>query len=406
MLSDGERMLGGLLRASHTATLEDVVPLVAQHAGYAGFTDTQIYVADLQGEFLVPLPGQADAAGEPLSRLRVDGTVAGRAFRDITLVRAPLNKADDPDAVRLWAPLLDGTERVGVVGAITHRSDETTEWRMKRLGTLLSLMVVSKRHSSDTYAQLVRTEPMTLSAEVLWNLLPNGSFANDKVVLGGALEPAYQVGGDAFDYGITGDLLHLTILDAMGHDLTSGLTATIATGACRNSRLQGVDLLTTSEAIDEAIADQFRQTRFATGILADLNMTTGELTWVNRGHHPPLVIRDGRLAATLESKVPAPPMGFRLGTSSGIERYQLHRGDRLLFYTDGIIEAQSPEGEMFGLDRFIEFIVRHEAYGMSAPETLRRLIQSILRHQHGRLQDDATVLTVEWQAGRHVALMM
>ncbi|MET8002713.1 PP2C family protein-serine/threonine phosphatase [Nonomuraea glycinis] len=406
MLSDGERMLGGLLRASHTATLEDVVPLVAQHAGYAGFTNTQIYVADLQSEFLVPLPGQVDAAGEPLSRLRVDGTVAGRAFRDITLVRAPLNKADDPDAVRLWTPLLDGTERVGVVGAITHRSDETTEWRMKRLGTLLSLMVVSKRHSSDTYAQLVRTEPMTLSAEVLWNLLPNGSFANDKVVLGGALEPAYQVGGDAFDYGITGDLLHLTILDAMGHDLTSGLTATIATGACRNSRLQGVDLLTTSEAIDEAIADQFRQTRFATGILADLNMTTGELTWVNRGHHPPLVIRDGRLAATLESKVPSPPMGFRLGTSSGIERYQLHRGDRLLFYTDGIVEAQSPEGEMFGLDRFIEFIVRHEAYGMSAPETLRRLIQSILRHQHGRLQDDATVLTVEWQAGRHVALMM
>jgi serine phosphatase RsbU (regulator of sigma subunit) len=95
-----------------------------------------------------------------------------------------------------------------------------------------------------------------------------------------------------------------------------------------------------------------------------------------------------------------------MGLSSGIERYQLHRGDRLLFYTDGIIEAQSPEGEMFGLDRFIEFIVRHEAEGMTAPETLRRLIQSILRHQHGRLQDDATVLTVEWQAGRHVSLTM
>ena len=63
MLSDGERMLGGLLRASHTATLEDVVPLVAQHAGYAGFTNTQIYVADLQSEFLVPLPGQSRYGG-------------------------------------------------------------------------------------------------------------------------------------------------------------------------------------------------------------------------------------------------------------------------------------------------------------------------------------------------------
>jgi serine phosphatase RsbU (regulator of sigma subunit) len=247
---------------------------------------------------------------------------------------------------------------------------------------------------------------MTLSAEVLWNLLPNGSFANDRVVLSAALEPAYQVGGDAFDYGITGDLLHLSIFDAMGHDLTSGLTASIAIGACRNNRLQGADLLATSEAVDEAIAEQFGQTRFATGVLADLDMNTGELTWVNRGHHPALIIRDGRLAATLESKIPSPPMGFRLGLSSGIERYQLQRGDRLLYYTDGIIEAQSPEGEMFGLDRFIEFIVRHEADGMSAPETLRRLIQSILRHQHGRLQDDATVLTVEWQSGRHVGLTM
>jgi serine phosphatase RsbU (regulator of sigma subunit) len=313
---------------------------------------------------------------------------------------------DDSGVVRLWVPLLDGTERVGVLGALAHDPDETAEWRMKRLGTLISLMVVSKRHSSDTYARLVRTDPMTLSAEVLWNLLPNGSFANDRVVLSAALEPAYQVGGDAFDYGITGDLLHLSIFDAMGHDLTSGLTASIAMGACRNNRLQGADLLATSEAVDEAIAEQFGQTRFATGVLADLDMNTGELTWVNRGHHPALIIRDGRLAATLESKIPSPPMGFRLGLSSGIERYQLQRGDRLLYYTDGIIEAQSPEGEMFGLDRFIEFIVRHEADGMSAPETLRRLIQSILRHQHGRLQDDATVLTVEWQSGRHVGLTM
>jgi hypothetical protein len=403
MLSDGERMLGGLLRSSHTASMEDVVRLVAEHAVLGGFTNTQIYVADLQSMFLAPLPGQTDPAGEPLSRLRVDGTVAGRAFRDVTLVRAPV---DDSGVVRLWVPLLDGTERVGVLGALAHDPDETAEWRMKRLGTLISLMVVSKRHSSDTYARLVRTDPMTLSAEVLWNLLPNGSFANDRVVLSAALEPAYQVGGDAFDYGITGDLLHLSIFDAMGHDLTSGLTASIAMGACRNNRLQGADLLATSEAVDEAIAEQFGQTRFATGVLADLDMNTGELTWVNRGHHPALIIRDGRLAATLESKIPSPPMGFRLGLSSGIERYQLQRGDRLLYYTDGIIEAQSPEGEMFGLDRFIEFIVRHEADGMSAPETLRRLIQSILRHQHGRLQDDATVLTVEWQSGRHVGLTM
>ncbi|WP_336207022.1 PP2C family protein-serine/threonine phosphatase [Nonomuraea sp. LPB2021202275-12-8] len=410
MLNDGERMLGGLLRSSHTATLEDVVPLVAEHAAFVGFSNTQIYVVDLRDQHLVPLPGQADVEGEPLTRLRIDSTIAGRAYRDVEIVKVRPEEAGErvsgPDAVRLWVPLLDGTERVGVLGAITQRVDETVEWRMKQLGTVISLMVVSKRHSSDTYQKLVRSEPMTLSAEVLWNLMPNGSFANDKVVLSGAVEPAYQVGGDAFDYGITGDMLHLSIFDAMGHDLSAGLTASIAVGACRNNRLQGADLLKTSEAIDEAIAEQFAQTRFATGILANLDMSTGELTWVNRGHHPPLVIRQGRLAATLESELPQPPMGFRMGLETGLLHYRLERGDRLLFYTDGIIEAKSPDGEQFGLDRFLDFIVRREADGVSAPETLRRLIHSIMKHQHGRLQDDATVLTVEWRAGGHVDLTM
>ncbi|MFD1545804.1 PP2C family protein-serine/threonine phosphatase, partial [Nonomuraea guangzhouensis] len=401
MRSEGERMLGGLLGASHQAAIEDLPDLVAEHAKPLGFCQTMIYVVDLQQQYLVPLPGQHDAAGEPLRPIRIDATLAGRAYRNVEVVQAKHVVEGEPEAPadegrrRLWVPLLDGTERVGMLGVTVPAGDDDIDWRVKQLASLVSLLLISKRNFSDTYASLVRVESMTLSAEVLWNLMPSGSFANDKVVVGAALEPAYDVGGDVYDFALSGDTLHLSIFDAMGHDTSAGLTATIAVGACRNNRLRGTGLLAASEAIDEAIAEQFGATRFATGILADLNLKTGELTWVNRGHHPPLVIRRGRRVATLES-VPSPPMGFRLGLSAGLEHYQLERGDRLLFYTDGIIEAHSPEGEVFGLERFIDFVVRREADGMSAPETLRRLIQSILEHQHGRLQDDATVLSVEW----------
>ncbi|MFC7109861.1 PP2C family protein-serine/threonine phosphatase [Nonomuraea rubra] len=129
------------------------------------------------------------------------------------------------------------------------------------------------------------------------------------------------------------------------------------------------------------------------------------MSWVNRGHHPPLVLRDGHLVASLASE-PDPPMGFGLDVSTGLLHYQLEPGDRLLFYTDGVIEAQSPDGEVFGLERFIDFVVRREADGVSAPETLRRLIQAILAHQNGRLQDDATVVTVEWQTRRRFQLVL
>ncbi|MGW2157595.1 PP2C family protein-serine/threonine phosphatase [Nonomuraea sp. NPDC001699] len=179
----------------------------------------------------------------------------------------------------------------------------------------------------------------------------------------------------------------------MGHDTAAGLTATVAMGAGRTSRRQGKGLPATSKAIDEQFID-----RFATGVLADLDLRTGWLSWVNRGHHPPLVIRKSQQVATLDS-VPDPPMGFCLSLSTGLLRYQLEPGDRLLFYTD-------PDGQPFGLERFIDFIVRHEADGTSAPETLRRLIHSILQHQHGRLQDDATVLMVEWRTGRQQQLVL
>ncbi|WP_162795685.1 PP2C family protein-serine/threonine phosphatase, partial [Nonomuraea lactucae] len=298
---------------------------------------------------------------------------------------------------RMYLPLLDGTERLGVLALTAPADDEPTRWRAAQLASLSALMVVNKRATSDTYARLVRSRPMELSAEMLWTLLPVRTFATERVVISAALEPAYVVGGDAFDYGLTGDTLHMSIFDAMGHDTAAGLTATIAMGACRNSRRQDVGLLDTSEAIDEAIAEQFGGTQFATGVLARLDLRTGLLMWVNRGHHPPLVLRHGRLVATLRAE-PDPPMGFRMGAFHAPARYQLEPGDRLLLYTDGVIEARSPGGEEFGLERFADFVIRREGDGVPAPETLRRLILTLLEHQQDRLQDDATVLLVEWNS--------
>ncbi|MFI6927491.1 PP2C family protein-serine/threonine phosphatase [Nonomuraea spiralis] len=402
MRSDGELMLGGMLAANHLTAMEDLPQVVAEHAALVGFSDTVIYVTDLQQHLLIPIPEQRDVSGELLVPLRIDGTLAGLAFRNAQVVQAPTGP--DGTVRRLWLPLLDGTERVGVLGVTVVESGEVAEWRAKQLASLIAVLVISKRPHSDSYARLVRARPMTLSAEVLVPLLPPGTFADDEVVVSAVLEPAYAVGGDAFDYAVDGGKLHVSVFDSMGHDTSAGLTATIAVGAARNNRRQGADLVLTGEAIDAAIAEQFTG-RFATGILATLDVGTGWLHWVNRGHHPPLVIRAGQQVATLSGE-PDPPMGFGLRPDTGELRYQLQPGDRLLFYTDGIIEAQSPDGELFGLERFIDFIIRHEADGLSAPETLRRLIQAILEHQHGRLQDDATVLMVEWRSSRHQRLVM
>jgi len=412
-------MLVGLLRASHLATLEQVVDLVGEHAVSAGLTEVLIYLADLQHTVLRLLTGEEQNDGEDASQkvaeLRVDATLAGRAFQEVRILTGTgTGGADDERSGkgvggvrRWWVPLLDGTERLGVLRISAETgTDAQIQDNMRDLASLVALLLVDKRPSSDSYARLVRTRPMHVAAEMQWTLMPPLTFADHRVTVVAALEPAYQVGGDAFDYALAGDVVHLGIFDAMGHDVSAGLSANLAVAACRNSRRQGAGLAMTSEAIEQILIAEFGQgTRFVTAILADLNIRTGVLSWVNRGHHPPVVIRGGRWVTTLECP-PAHPMGLDLGLEVTTCRKQLEAGDRVVFYSDGIIEARNAAGQEFGLNRFVDFIVRRTADGLSAPETLRRLVRGVLDYHNGHLQDDATVLLVEWRGDAHERLRL
>ena len=209
------------------------------------------------------------------------------------------------------------------------------------------------------------------------------------------LEPAYEVGGDAFDYGIDNDVAHVAVFDAMGHDVTAGLAANLAVASYRNSRREGAPLLETGQAIEATLVEHLGTNRYVTALIADLDLRTGSLKWVSHGHHPPVRIRGGRMV-DLPVCQPGSPLGVDLGLGATVCEERLHPGDRLVLFTDGITETHNPGGDEFGLDRFVNFIIRHNAEGLPIPETLRRLIHNILDYHGGTLQDDATVLFMEW----------
>ncbi|MGW7210574.1 PP2C family protein-serine/threonine phosphatase, partial [Streptomyces sp. NPDC054837] len=178
-------------------------------------------------------------------------------------------------------------------------------------------------------------------------------------------------------------------------DTAAGLTAALAMGTCRNTRRQGGSLLDIGDAVEQALIKQYDRTRYVTGILADLDTDTGVLTWVNRGHPVPVLIRAGRSGSQLTCK-PAHPMGTALGLEATTCREQLEPGDRVVFYTDGITEARGRGDNELGVERFTDLLVRQHADGLPVPETLRRLIQTLLDHHDGQLQDDATILICQW----------
>ncbi|MEV5439555.1 PP2C family protein-serine/threonine phosphatase [Streptomyces sp. NPDC052682] len=388
----------GLMQASHAATLEGIPDLIAGHVAEAGIYDTAVFVVDIRETVLRQLTGKGTDAGNGGQEFTVQGSLPGHAYQRVDLLAEPATDAASDGRRRWWVAVTDGVERLGVLRADTDTDDEPTRQTLRDLASMTALILLSKRSFSDSYARRVRTEPMNVAAEMQWHLTPPPAYAGHNVTVGAVMEPAYQIGGDAFDYAVADSVLHLGVFDAMGHDTTAGITANVAVAACRNARRHGASLAETSELVEQALLEQFGGRRYVTGILADLDMDTGRLTWINRGHHLPILIRGNRWTTELACP-PAGPMGTALALPVTECVAQLEPRDRVLLYTDGVIEARDVRGRQFGRDRFVDFVQRHHSGRHTLHETLRRLMAAVMDHHGGKLDDDATVLLTEWRGG-------
>jgi hypothetical protein len=399
----GERvqdLLHELLRRSHLSTPADLALVIADQARTIGARDVVLYLIDYEQRTLVPVPADAVGHGTPLS---VAGTVAGRAFSSTSILRA---KGDRPGLERLFLPLLDGTERIGVIGmsfkegALSERMVAVCE----RYAHLVAILVVTKTAYGDAFEVVRRRQRMTIASELLWGLAPPLVFATHGLALAGMLEPCYDNGGDTLDYAVNDRVLHLAVFDAMGHGLPAAGVAAFALSAYRCSRRMGSDLLETYTAMHQAVGAQFPDRRFVTALIAQLELDSGRLRWISAGHPPPLVIRGGR-ARTLET-TPVPPLGVESPSGPpSMATDPLEPGDLVLLYTDGLSEARDSDGAFFTIERLGEFIEREAAAGQTAPETLRRLRHAVIGREGTELRDDATALLLEWQGDQAADLM-
>jgi hypothetical protein len=389
--SVGERMVEHIVTRTHRLRPADIPDLAREAAAMIGARDASVYLVDLGHRWLVPLGSGASWESE---RLSIEGTVAGRAFRTDQLVAG--DEAGGPlDAgVPVWIPLVDGAERVGVLGLVLDSADEVTLRRCGVLATLLAEVIISRTGYGDAILLTRRLEEASLAAELRWSQLPPLTVAAPHIGVSGLLEPAYDIAGDAFDYAVNGDLVHVAIFDAMGHGLEASLMASMAVAAYRHARRRGRALRDLHADVDVAIERQFGGERFVTGQLAVVDARTGQMEWTSAGHPRPLLLRRGRLVGQLQCE-PSLPLGLSGGPGE-TSVTQLEPGDRVLFYSDGVVEARSPEGDLFGLDRLGDLVERAAATELPLPEVTRRLVHSVLDHQRDRLQDDATVLLVEW----------
>jgi serine phosphatase RsbU (regulator of sigma subunit) len=237
---------------------------------------------------------------------------------------------------------------------------------------------------------------MSLPASMQWDLLPPLNTRTPSVVIAGLLEPAYDIAGDAFDYAVGDRDLQFAIIDGMGHGIGSTVLTGLAIGAYRHARRNGAPILEIHAAIDQALTDYYGDDSFATGIIGKLATATGRLEWSCAGHPPPLLLRGRKVVAELANE-PMLPFGLGRGTPA-LSAADLEPDDAVLLYTDGVTEARTADGELFGLDRLIDLLEREAASEQPPEEILRRLVRAVLDYEPGGLRDDATLLLAQWTA--------
>ncbi|CAA9371080.1 MAG: Serine phosphatase RsbU, regulator of sigma subunit [uncultured Nocardioides sp.] len=400
-LSDHERALARLMRGAHLAGDHDLPRLFEEYAASIGVTPIRLYLVDLQQRVLVPFLGPAGPGkDENPETLSVDATLAGRGYQRVEILTQPLDRG----RVRVWVPLLDGTERLGMLAATLPGAEDldahdgAMRTRLMTFAALAAELVMTKTLYGDTVVRLRRTAPMGLAAETQWSMLPPLTFSNGQVTISGGLEPAYEVGGDTVDYAVDARTAHLAIFDGMGHGLRSSQLAAMAVASYRNARRTGQDLTRTVRLVDEAISLSFGGEAFLTGLLAELDCESGRFTWISAGHPAPLLLRDGGVLKELHVE-PSLPLGLSglLDERPSIGTESLEPGDMVLLYSDGVVDARSPTGQFFGIDRLVGLVTRHLGAGLPAPETMRRVITSLLDHQQGQLDDDASLLLVQFR---------
>ncbi|MEV6759139.1 PP2C family protein-serine/threonine phosphatase [Streptomyces sp. NPDC051105] len=383
--------LAGTLEAAEAAAPVESLDVVARMLKERlGAASVSFLITDFTGDSVVRLGAAGSVeTDEPARRITLRDTV----YEDVIRTqRLSLEDTGDSTVVRIVAPVTNRGDAIGLLELFLPVAPDAEVMReIGEAAHALAYIVIANRSFTDVYQWGRRTTPLSLAAEIQHRLLP-ASLACEaaQFAVAGALEPADRVGGDTFDYVINRDTVQLSVTDAMGHDVDAALLATLLVGALRRARRAGADLTEQARQADQAMREHGRQS-YVTGQLLRISLIDGRTEFINAGHPWPLRMRNGQvreIAPQIDM-----PFGFPAPHTYRVQSLDLRPGDRLVMLTDGMLERNANRFDLSDL------VVRTRA--LHPREAARALIGAIVDVNLGHLQDDATVMCLDWHGVGH-----
>lgn len=378
-MSDQPVPLGSLLRAAPPDRLPEVA---AEHLrGQYAAESVEVLVPDLTGTRLQPMLTPGTPAGD----------LAMRCFAS----QRPGSDRTVAGSTRLHLPLSCWGERTGVLRL--ELPAPPTDEMSERLGTDADDLAVALRAARDTtdrYRRAQRRARLTMAAELQWDLLPGRSLGDERFLVAGQLEPAYDVHGDHFDWALEGDRLTLTVLNGHGYGMEAAQLTSLAVNAMRNARRCGADIVEQAELSSDALHARYGGAAHAATVLLEIDLVSGEVAAVDAGSPHCLIARAGEIEQVpLEQQL---PLGMFAEARYEIQRFSLEPGDRMLVVSDGV-HAAAPGGyPRYGESALFSALRRTRL--QPATEAVGTVMRGLREYHAGaEPEDDAVMICLDWR---------
>lgn len=242
---------------------------------------------------------------------------------------------------------------------------------------------------------------LEIAKKIQSSLLPSSPLKGDGVLIAGYCLPATHVGGDYYDYFSLASAIDIVIADVSGHSVSAAM---IMADARTTLKMETRRMLRETDGMHYGVGtilshlngllfeDLDHADTFITMFYARFETSTRTLSYANAGHNRPLLLRRAERGCTeLDAE------GLILGVKPEMDfeerRVRLGHGDTLVFYTDGITEAQNAQGEFFGQERLGEVLLAHA--GGSCQEIMTAVMSSLEEFcQTQSFNDDISIVVL------------
>lgn len=342
-------------------------------------------------------------------RLPIGQGIAGHVARSGEIVNIPdayQDKRFNPEVDRksgyrtrtiLCAPVRDKQGAIaGVVQVLNKRRGTFNESDVRFLNALavhIAIAIENARLFQESLKRKALEDEMILAGEMQRFLLPRKVPQPLPYELFVYHQPARQAGGDYYDFFEFPEHLDFLVADVSGKGVSAALLMANLHAAFHALCNDTVEVTPLINSINRNFSAATAPDKYATLFFGRLNSDGHHLQYVNCGHIPPLLFRGANAGETvIPLDVGGLPVGFLKNASYRRGRVDLQPGDNLLICSDGITEAMSRRGNMFGTSRIVEFIRAN--LNLPLEEMGNQFLQRVFRFSRDAQYDDDITLLI------------